>query len=149
MSISVVLPQSLVKEANFHFFTVTSLTVTPHFLLRRLLLHLAPLVNFSTCPKLEKVKLSMNLSANNTDVSRPVARIVNYLQKHLVGRTLAVVKAQHDENVFGKVGTSGAEFEKALRGKKVLSARQQGKYFWYDIFFLFMVALSLQIFSRS
>ena len=76
----------------------------------------------------------MNLIANNiTDVSRLVARIVHYLQKHFVGRTLATVKAQHDENVFGKVGTSAAEFEKALRGKKVLSARQQGKYFWYDI----------------
>ena len=75
----------------------------------------------------------MNLTAdNNTDVSRLVARIVHYLQKHFVGRTLAAVKAQHDENVFGKVGTSAAEFEKALRGKKVLSARQQGKYFWYD-----------------
>ncbi|KAL8770061.1 MAG: hypothetical protein Q9209_004099 [Squamulea sp. 1 TL-2023] len=43
---------------------------------------------------------------------------------------LAVVKAQHDENVFGKVGTSAAEFEKALTGKKVVDARQQGKYFW-------------------
>ncbi|KAI4238829.1 MAG: hypothetical protein LQ349_000833 [Xanthoria aureola] len=59
-----------------------------------------------------------------------VARIVNYLHKHLVGKTLAVVKAQHDENVFGKVGTSAAEFEKQLTGKKVVDARQQGKYFW-------------------
>lgn len=59
-----------------------------------------------------------------------VARIVSYLRKHIVGRTLATVKAQHDENVFGKVGTSAAEFEKALTGKKVLDARQQGKYFW-------------------
>lgn len=75
----------------------------------------------------------MNLTANNTtDLSRLVARIVHYLKNHVVGRTLAAVKAQHDENVFGKVGTSAAEFEKALRGKKVLSARQQGKYFWYD-----------------
>ncbi|KAL8705883.1 MAG: hypothetical protein Q9201_001031 [Fulgogasparrea decipioides] len=59
-----------------------------------------------------------------------VARIVHYLHKHLVGKTLAVVKAQHDENVFGKVGTSAAEFEQALTGKKVVDARQQGKYFW-------------------
>ncbi|KAL8691580.1 MAG: hypothetical protein Q9218_003224 [Villophora microphyllina] len=59
-----------------------------------------------------------------------VARIVHYLHKHLVGKTLAVVKAQHDENVFGKVGTSAAEFEKALTGKEVVDARQQGKYFW-------------------
>ncbi|KAI4277607.1 MAG: hypothetical protein LQ337_001630 [Flavoplaca oasis] len=47
-----------------------------------------------------------------------------------VGKTLAVVKAQHDENVFGKVGTSAAEFEKSLLGKKVVDAKQQGKYFW-------------------
>ncbi|KAL8669972.1 MAG: hypothetical protein Q9168_005465 [Polycauliona sp. 1 TL-2023] len=59
-----------------------------------------------------------------------VARIVNYLHKHLVGKTLAVVNAQHDENVFGKVGTTSAEFQKALTGKKVVDARQQGKYFW-------------------
>ncbi|MCJ1335975.1 hypothetical protein MMC09_001249 [Bachmanniomyces sp. S44760] len=59
-----------------------------------------------------------------------VARIVSYIQKHLVGKTLAVVKAQHDENVFGKVGTSAAEIEKKLTGKKVLDAQQQGKYFW-------------------
>jgi formamidopyrimidine-DNA glycosylase len=41
-----------------------------------------------------------------------------------------VVNAQHDENVFGKVGTSAAEFEKGLTGKKIESAGQQGKYFW-------------------
>jgi len=40
------------------------------------------------------------------------------------------VKAQHDGNVFGKVGCSADAFEKALRGKKVVDARQQGKYFW-------------------
>lgn len=55
---------------------------------------------------------------------------MNYLHKHLMGKTLAVVKAQPDENVFGKVGCSAAEFEKALTGKKVVDARQQGKYFW-------------------
>ncbi|MCJ1387549.1 hypothetical protein MMC18_000392 [Xylographa bjoerkii] len=62
-----------------------------------------------------------------------VARIVNYIRQHLVGKTLAVVKAQHDENVYGKVGTSAAEFEKALTGKKVLGAKQQGKYFWLEM----------------
>lgn len=48
-----------------------------------------------------------------------------------MGRTLAIVKAQHDENVFGKVGTSAAEIEKAITGKKIVGAGQQGKYFWY------------------
>jgi formamidopyrimidine-DNA glycosylase len=55
---------------------------------------------------------------------------VHYLRKNLVGKTLAVVKAQDDTSVFGKAGTSGAEFEKALKGKKVVDAGQQGKYFW-------------------
>lgn len=60
-----------------------------------------------------------------------MARIVHYIRQHLVGRTVHVIKAQHDENVFGKVGTSAAEFEKALAGKKIVDAAQQGKYFWY------------------
>ncbi|XMA17264.1 hypothetical protein WAI453_010055 [Rhynchosporium graminicola] len=60
-----------------------------------------------------------------------VARIVSYIKKSLVGKTLSVVKAQEDANVFGKVGTSAAEFQKSLTGKKVLGAGQQGKYFWY------------------
>ncbi|KAA6410979.1 MAG: formamidopyrimidine-DNA glycosylase [Lasallia pustulata] len=59
-----------------------------------------------------------------------VARIVHYLRKYLVGKTLAVVKAQHDENVYGKVDTTAAAFEEALTGKKIVGAGQQGKYFW-------------------
>ncbi|RDL37090.1 putative formamidopyrimidine-DNA glycosylase [Venustampulla echinocandica] len=59
-----------------------------------------------------------------------VARIVHFLRKTLVGKTLSVVKAQDDPIVFGKVGTSAAEFQKALTGKKVVDANQQGKYFW-------------------
>ncbi|KAK2627781.1 hypothetical protein QTJ16_002427 [Diplocarpon rosae] len=59
-----------------------------------------------------------------------VARIVYFLKKSLVGKTLSLVKAQDDANVFGKVGTSAAEFQKSLTGKKVLNAGQQGKYFW-------------------
>ncbi|KAG4032807.1 hypothetical protein MFRU_006g02710 [Monilinia fructicola] len=59
-----------------------------------------------------------------------VARAVHHIRKTLVGKTLAVVKAQDDANVFGKVGTSASEFQKALTGKKVIGAGQQGKYFW-------------------
>ncbi len=59
-----------------------------------------------------------------------VARIVHFIRKRLVGKTLAVVKAKHDENVFGKVGTSAAEFEKCMTGKKIQGAGQKGKYFW-------------------
>ncbi|KAH8684797.1 putative formamidopyrimidine-DNA glycosylase [Tricladium varicosporioides] len=59
-----------------------------------------------------------------------VARVVHFLRKSLVGKTLAVVKAQDDASVFGKVGTTGAEVQKALVGKKVIDAGSQGKYFW-------------------
>ncbi len=69
-------------------------------------------------------------SRTDTSLSQ-VARVVHYIQKHLVGKTLSKVKAQVDENVFGKVGCSAEAFEKALMGKKVLGAKQQGKYFWY------------------
>ena len=57
--------------------------------------------------------------------------MVHYIKKHLVGKTLAKVTAEVDENVFGKVGCSAKAFEKALTGKRVLDAKQQGKYFWY------------------
>ncbi|KAK6602207.1 formamidopyrimidine-DNA glycosylase domain-containing protein [Botrytis cinerea] len=41
-----------------------------------------------------------------------------------------IAEGQDDANVFGKAGTSAAEFQKALTGKKVEGAGQQGKYFW-------------------
>ncbi|ROT36280.1 hypothetical protein SODALDRAFT_335362 [Sodiomyces alkalinus F11] len=59
-----------------------------------------------------------------------VARCVHFLQLHLVGKTIARVTAIDDANVFGKAGTSASEFEKAIRGKRVVSAGRQGKYFW-------------------
>ncbi|KAF2094556.1 TPR-like protein [Rhizodiscina lignyota] len=62
-----------------------------------------------------------------------VARIVHYLKKHVVGRTIAAVKVQDDPIVYGKVGTSAAEFKSAMTGKKVVGARQQGKYFWLEM----------------
>ncbi|KAH6843078.1 DNA glycosylase/AP lyase [Chaetomium sp. MPI-CAGE-AT-0009] len=59
-----------------------------------------------------------------------IARVVHYLRLHLVGKTIEQVSAIEDTNVFGKVGTTGAEVAKALTGKKVISAGTQGKYFW-------------------
>ena len=59
-----------------------------------------------------------------------VARVVHYLKKHLVGRTIAAVRAEEDDLLFGKVGTSASAFKTAMTGKKILDARQQGKYFW-------------------
>ncbi|ORY07791.1 NMDA receptor-regulated protein 1-domain-containing protein [Clohesyomyces aquaticus] len=62
-----------------------------------------------------------------------VARVVHYLKKHLVGKTIASVIAQEDAIVYGKVGTSASAFQNAMTGKKVVDARQQGKYFWLEM----------------
>ncbi|WYZ37927.1 hypothetical protein EsH8_II_001433 [Colletotrichum jinshuiense] len=59
-----------------------------------------------------------------------VARCVHFLRLHLVGKKIAKVSAPDDANVFGKVGTSGPAFEKAVKGRKVVSVGSQGKYFW-------------------
>ncbi|KAI7974478.1 hypothetical protein EIK77_008658 [Talaromyces pinophilus] len=59
-----------------------------------------------------------------------VARIVHFIRKHLVGKTLANVQAQNDDIVYGKAGTSAAEFQKTMQGNKIVGAGQQGKYFW-------------------
>jgi formamidopyrimidine-DNA glycosylase len=59
-----------------------------------------------------------------------VARTVHYIRKLLVGKTVSKVVAAEDANVYGKVGTSAAEFQKHMTGKKVVDAGQQGKYFW-------------------
>ncbi|KIW91108.1 formamidopyrimidine-DNA glycosylase [Cladophialophora bantiana CBS 173.52] len=59
-----------------------------------------------------------------------VARIVHYIRKLLVGKTIAKVTATDDSSVYGKAGTSAAEFEKHMAGKKIVDAGQQGKYFW-------------------
>ncbi|OTB09617.1 hypothetical protein M426DRAFT_82699 [Hypoxylon sp. CI-4A] len=59
-----------------------------------------------------------------------VARVTHFLRQHLVGKTIKKVIAPDDNNIFGKVGTSGPAFEKALLGKKVVEVGSQGKYFW-------------------
>lgn len=55
---------------------------------------------------------------------------MHYLKKHAVGRTISSVRAEEDNLLFGKVGTSASAFKTAMTGKKILDARQQGKYFW-------------------
>lgn len=59
-----------------------------------------------------------------------VARIVHFLRKYLVNRTVASCQAFEDTIVYGKVGTSAAAFSKAVEGKKVIGVGQQGKYFY-------------------
>ncbi|KAH8176826.1 formamidopyrimidine-DNA glycosylase h2TH domain-containing protein [Sarocladium implicatum] len=62
-----------------------------------------------------------------------VARIVHFLNLRVVGKRIKTASAIDDANVFGKVGTSGAEVEAALKGKKIVSAGSQGKYFWITL----------------
>ncbi|KAH7019415.1 Formamidopyrimidine-DNA glycosylase N-terminal domain-containing protein [Ilyonectria destructans] len=62
-----------------------------------------------------------------------VARIVHFLRLHVVGKRITSASAIDDKNVFGKVGTTGAEVEAALKGKKIVSAGSQGKYFWITL----------------
>jgi formamidopyrimidine-DNA glycosylase len=62
-----------------------------------------------------------------------VARIVHYLKKYAIGRVIKAVKTQEDTIVYGKVGTSASEFEKAMAGRKIVDAKQQGKYFWLEM----------------
>ena len=59
-----------------------------------------------------------------------VARITHFLRRHLVGKKISQAAAIDDNNVFGKVGTTGALVQKALKGKTVVGAGSQGKYFW-------------------
>lgn len=62
-----------------------------------------------------------------------------------MGKTIKTVNAPDDSNVFGKVGTSGPEFQKALVGKKVVGAGQQGKYFWFEYPFILMISLLIAL----
>ncbi|KAF2151253.1 formamidopyrimidine-DNA glycosylase [Myriangium duriaei CBS 260.36] len=59
-----------------------------------------------------------------------VARVVHYLKKHLVGKKIINTLVQEDDIIYGKVGTSASAFKKAMDGKTIIDARQQGKYFW-------------------
>lgn len=58
-----------------------------------------------------------------------IARIVNRLTQHLVGKTISKVTALEDAVVFKD--TTHTAFAAALKGKKVLAAKRWGKYFWY------------------
>lgn len=57
-----------------------------------------------------------------------VARVIHYLHKHVVGRTIARIIAPDDTKLFKDC--TGEQFRQGLTGKKILDARQQGKYFW-------------------
>lgn len=44
---------------------------------------------------------------------------MHFLRQHLVGKKISKIQAVDDNNVFGKVGTTGSAFEKALKGRTV------------------------------
>lgn len=58
---------------------------------------------------------------------------MHFLRKYAVGRTIKSVKTQEDASVYGKAGTSASAFQKAMTGKKIAGAKQQGKYFWLEM----------------
>ncbi|KAF7552142.1 hypothetical protein G7046_g7507 [Stylonectria norvegica] len=62
-----------------------------------------------------------------------VARVVHFLRLHLIGKRISTASALDDQNVFGKVGTTGADVQATLIGKKIISAGSQGKYFWITL----------------
>ncbi|KAK4894113.1 hypothetical protein LTR27_007698 [Elasticomyces elasticus] len=59
-----------------------------------------------------------------------VARVVHYIRKHLVGRTIQTCEAFTDDIVYGKVGCSSSAFQSHVAGRKVVGADRQGKYFY-------------------
>lgn len=59
-----------------------------------------------------------------------VARAVNRLRTYLVGKSILKVTTVNDLVVFKD--TTHEAFKKALEGKKVLGAKQWGKYLWYN-----------------
>lgn len=67
----------------------------------------------------QQIKGSRNSIADCIQIPTPVARIVHFLRLHLVGKKIQTASAIDDANVFGKVGTSGAAVEAALKGKRV------------------------------
>ncbi|KAK6495346.1 hypothetical protein TWF481_003370 [Arthrobotrys musiformis] len=60
-----------------------------------------------------------------------ITRIVHYINKHLAGKTIKNVVAKEDAIVFKD--TTSSAFVKAMTGKKVVEAKQQGKYFWIEM----------------
>lgn len=58
---------------------------------------------------------------------------MHYLRRHLVTRTITSCQGFTDDIVYGKVGCSAEAFSNAFTGRKVMSAGQQGKYFYVTL----------------
>jgi formamidopyrimidine-DNA glycosylase len=84
----------------------------------------------------EVINLTPTTHCTTTNASHQigeVARVVHFLRKHCANRVISTIQVQEDNIVYGKVGTSATAFQKAFTGKKILDAKQQGKYFWLEM----------------
>lgn len=59
-----------------------------------------------------------------------VARVIRCIRVHLIHKTITALEALDDDMIFGKSGITASDFEKAMIGKQIVNAEQQGKYFW-------------------
>lgn len=90
--------------------------------------------NPPTCPRyVHYIFLCASLVAHSFSQIGEVARVVHFLRKHAVGRSIRNVLVQDDPIVYGKVGTSADAFQSAMKGRKIVGAKQQGKYFWLEM----------------
>ncbi|EGX53273.1 hypothetical protein AOL_s00006g139 [Orbilia oligospora ATCC 24927] len=60
-----------------------------------------------------------------------ITRVVHYINRYLAGKVIKNVVANEDAIVFKD--TTSSAFVKAMLGKKVVEAKQQGKYFWIEM----------------
>jgi formamidopyrimidine-DNA glycosylase len=83
-------------------------------------------------PPSRKVEAPKDQPTNHLPPSQigEVARVVHYLRKHTLNRTIASITTTEDTIVYGKVGTSASDFQKATSNRTITGVGQQGKYFY-------------------
>ncbi|KAK6515525.1 hypothetical protein TWF506_007857 [Arthrobotrys conoides] len=60
-----------------------------------------------------------------------ITRVVHYINRYLSGKVIRNVVANEDTIVFKD--TTSSAFTKAMLGKRIVEAKQQGKYFWIEM----------------
>ncbi|KAF3127047.1 hypothetical protein TWF569_011862 [Orbilia oligospora] len=60
-----------------------------------------------------------------------ITRVVHYINRYLAGKVIKNVVANEDAIVFKD--TTSSAFVKAMLGRKIVEAKQQGKYFWIEM----------------
>ncbi|KAF3261736.1 hypothetical protein TWF192_008194 [Orbilia oligospora] len=69
-----------------------------------------------------------------------ITRVVHYINRYLAGKVIKNVVANEDAIVFKD--TTSSAFVKAMLGKKIVEAKQQGKYFWLAASYLEMISFN-------